>query len=103
MAKKKPEPKPKRHEIETFRDIGQWEMRQISQSEPSCSNGIVRVHKWRVVAELIEEPVEVIAERLLKLWRESDNIHDMGPLKVAAAEIGFQLPHGEWGRDRKRR
>jgi len=77
--------------IETFREIGKNFKHSLEQKEPSCFNGIVRVQRYRVTVEEIEEPVEVIAERLQKLWDYSDNHHDWQPLKDAANKIGYVL------------
>lgn len=69
--------------------------------EPSCFNGIVNVRRYRITVELIEEPVEVIRERILKLWYTCDNWHHWDPLKRAAAEVGLALDMRDVGRDRK--
>lgn len=70
-------------------------------SEPSCFNGIVHFRQCRVVAELMEEPTDILYARLLKLWHQSDNFHDDKPLREAAASIGRELPSGEFGKDAK--
>lgn len=57
--------------IETFRDVGPYEMSSLRQDQPTCFNGIVRVHRYRVTFERIDEPDEVIRDRILKLWLES--------------------------------
>lgn len=68
-----------------------------------CFNGIVAVRKYRVTIEEVEEPVEVVAERLRKLWRESDNHHHTHPLLSAAKKIGVELDFREHGRDVERK
>lgn len=79
-----------------------YEMRQYaSHSEPSCFNGFVRVERYRVTFERVDEPVEVIHARLLALWRASDNHHHIGPLRAKAAEYGLVLDMSEWRKDRK--
>jgi len=77
--------------IETFRSIGDFELRNITQDKPSCFNGFVTVKKYRVTIEEIEEPKEVIAGRLQKLWDECANWHHHVPLKNAAKKIGYEL------------
>jgi hypothetical protein len=108
---KKPRPAPitppvLRVEREFFGGVGVDEHRVADityrQDRPSCFNGIVRVHRYRVTVERIEEPVEVIRDRLLKLWRESDNHHYYSPLQGVAERLGVELPAGDFGRDRKR-
>ena len=103
MSKAKLKPKPTISEIETFRDIQGWTLTNLIQDEPSSFNGIVNVHRYRVMVELIEEPNEVIAERIRKLWRECDNLHHRQPLKGAAAKIGVELDSSEYGKDRKQK
>lgn len=77
--------------FETFRDIGSYEIGSLTQKEPSCFNRSVRIEKFRVTIELIDEPKEVIAERLQKLWGESNNHHDHEPLVAAAKKHGVTL------------
>lgn len=43
---------------------------------PSAFNSFVNVYRYRVTVERIEEPDEVIVERLLTIYRTSDNYHD---------------------------
>jgi hypothetical protein len=64
---------------------------------PSCFNGIVRVERYRVTVEKIEESPLVYCERLLKLWRECDNHHHRAPLAHAAKRLGTDLPPAEFG------
>jgi hypothetical protein len=95
MARKKKEaplePKPTKVEIETFREPDSHWLGQLRQDKPSCLNGDVRIRRYRIVAELIDEPVEVVAARLQELWDECDNHHHWDPLRAAARRIGYQL------------
>lgn len=102
--KKKPfrEP-PDKTTFETFRPIEAFEMRRMQQNEPSCFNGCVSVRRYRISCELIEEPSEVLEERLRKLWRTSDNFHHREPLREAAERVGVVLDASEFGRDREKR
>jgi hypothetical protein len=77
--------------FETFRNIDLYEQRNLQDKEPSCFNGSVKIRKYRVTIELIEEPNEVLAERLQKLWDECDNHHHWRPLKDKALQIGYEL------------
>lgn len=86
--------------LETFRDIGAWEFNQISQPEPSCFNDRVRINKYKITVEEINEPNEVYGERLERLWINSNNHHDIDPLKKAATKIGYEFK-GEWGSNKK--
>jgi hypothetical protein len=86
--------------IESFRSVGDYELNNMRHSEPSCFNGIVSVRRYRITVEEIEEPKQVIAERLEKLWVESDNHHHWQPLQNAAARIGYTFK-GECGSKKK--
>ena len=93
---------PTRYEFETFQRVGAYEASSLKSDEPSCFNGIIRVRKWRVVFEQIDEPQEVIQERILKLWRTCDNHRHQEPLRRAAATVGLELDGTEFGVERKR-
>ena len=54
----------KKQSIETFRRVGSYDLNGLTSRKPSCCNGIVRVTKIRVTIEDIEEPKEVIQERI---------------------------------------
>jgi hypothetical protein len=92
MAKKyTPPPEPATRVIETFRKIGQYELGNLTSDEPSCFNGRVSIHRYRVTVEKLEEPDEVLKERIQKLWDECDNSHHWGPLQDAAKGLGLKL------------
>ncbi|MEK6879597.1 MAG: hypothetical protein AABY22_08320 [Nanoarchaeota archaeon] len=55
--------------FETFSRIGDREIQDMKQNQPSCFNSTVRILKYKVTCELIEEPKEVYAERLNKIWK----------------------------------
>lgn len=97
------QPPPTRYEFETFRSLGHWERERLIKTEPSCFNSHVSIYKWLVKFERIEEPIEVLAERLRKLWRECDNPHHYGSLMSVAAELGVTLDSKELGKDAERR
>lgn len=79
--------------IETFRDPRGYWLRLLEQKEPSSFNGDVQVRKYRVTVELIDEPDEVIRERIQKLWDECENHHHWQPLKNEAKKYGLELKH----------
>ncbi len=95
MAKKF-ESHPKKLSIETFRNVGNYELQSLLQKEPSCFNGSVKIKKYRVTIELVDEPDTVYTERIQHLWDYSKNYHDHTPLLNAAKSIGYQLK-GERG------
>lgn len=77
--------------IETFRAVGDYEAGNLKQDAPSCFNGIVRVKRYRITIEEIEEPNEVIKARIQQLCDESKNHHDWCPLQIAAHKYGLEL------------
>jgi hypothetical protein len=77
--------------FETFCDIGPHELWQLTQNEPSCFNGMVRVEKYRVTVEKVQEPVEVVRARLQKMWDECDNHHHREPLAREGLKYGIDL------------
>ncbi len=95
MAKRiiKPQPieKPTSVSFETFREIGSYWIHSLTENNPSCFNGNVSVRKYRVTIELVEEPNEVIAERIQLLWDKCDNLHHWTHLRIAAQKIGYEL------------
>lgn len=94
-----PPPKPELpHTFETFRNPAGYSLMQLRQEEPSCFNGAVAVKRYRITAEEIQEPDEVIVERIRKLWRECSNHHHWDPLQRAAAKYGVKLAHADIGK-----
>lgn len=81
--------------IETFREVGSWELGNLKQSEPSCFNGCVRVVKYRVTVERVEEPDDVVRARIQALWDTCDNHHHRGPLRDMARTYGMSLSYGK--------
>lgn len=77
--------------FETFRPIGDYTMRDMTQTEPSCFNGEVKIRKYKVTIEEVEEPIEVLRQRVQKLWDECDNMHHWRPLQEAAERLGYTL------------
>lgn len=100
MRKKPPRQAPTTTVFETYRDIGSYDVRNLTQEQPSCFNGDVRVRRYRVTIERIDEPVEVITARLQTLWETCDNMHYWESLKAAAARLGYALK-GSAGAKRK--
>jgi hypothetical protein len=67
--------------------------------QPSVCNGDVRVTRYRITVEKVEEPIEIIADRLRQLWRQSNHHHEWWPLKEAAKKHGITLIDAERGAD----
>ena len=77
--------------FETFKEITDYTRNQLITDEPTCFNGMVRVRKYKVTVEVIEEPIEVIQARIQKMWDECNNHHHWRPLKDAAKQYGLEL------------
>lgn len=77
--------------FETFRTISDYSISSLKKDEPSSFNGIVEFRKHKITIETIEEPFEVLSERLQKMWDECNNFHHWHPLKDAAKSIGYEL------------
>jgi len=86
--------------IETFRDVGPYELNNLKSEEPSCFNEHVSIRKYKVTVDLIDEPIEVIHARLQKLWEESNNYHDHDPLVCMAKFYEYEFK-GSRGDKRK--
>ena len=76
-------------EFETFRKINSYQIDNLISPEPSCYNGFVNIRRYKVTIESIDEPTDVLADRLQKLWDENDNMHNYKPLMEAAKRIGY--------------
>lgn len=77
--------------LETFRDIRGYQLNNFKRDKPSCFNGIVNIHRYKITVELIEEPQEVLENRLQELWDNSKNYHDYEPLQAMAKKIKYEL------------
>ena len=86
--------------FETFRKVGSYEQSSLLAKEASCFNENVSIRKYKITIEPIEEPNEILAERLQKLWDECNNFHHFNPLKNAAKQIGYKLK-GDFGSARR--
>lgn len=81
-------------EFETYRKLdAAYSIGDMKQDNPTCFNGMVRVKKYRVTIEEINEPIEVIQKRLQKLWDKSNNWHNWDPLQAEAKKYGLELTH----------
>jgi hypothetical protein len=105
MAKRK-EPKPTGPTFPVAFDFfgapSYFDLMQYEGKSPSCFNGNVKVERYRVTFERVDEPDDLVRERLVALWRASDNHHHVGPLRAKAAKYGLKLDMNDWGKDRRR-
>lgn len=84
-------------EFETFKSIGSYDVSNMVLSEPSASNGMVRVKKYRVAVTEVEEPDEVIIKRIHDLWEAKSEQHQYQTLLDAAKEYGVNLDRDKFG------
>ena len=77
--------------FETFRKLGSYERMNLLQKEPSRFNANVRVVKYKITVEQIDEPLDVIQARIKKLWDECDNRNDRPALKEVAKKYNMDL------------
>lgn len=80
-----------RREIVTFREIDTYAIGQMTQAKPSSFNGMVRVRKYRVTVELVDEPIETIRARIIDLWERCHNHHQWNAIHTEAARYGLDL------------
>ncbi|MEA3225086.1 MAG: hypothetical protein U9Q07_03985 [Planctomycetota bacterium] len=84
--------KQKEYTGETFEIYGKLPWINPKTFVPGCFNGEVRVEKFRVIIEKVDEPKEETQRRILELWETSDNIHTWEPLRKEAERLGLVLP-----------
>lgn len=77
--------------FETFRQIGNYEIIQLTREKPDCFNQEVSVRKYKVTIELISEPLEVIQARIQELWDNCKNHYHWRPLKAMAKKYSMEL------------
>lgn len=83
------------------------------QPPKEATNAIIRIERYRVTVERIEEPVEVLRDRLKKLWRTDErNSHHWDAFQHEAIRLGMctdwtsfcqEFPIDEHGIERKKR
>jgi hypothetical protein len=91
MKKKSTVDEPKTRVIETFRYVNEYTVNNLKQYKFDCFNGFCSVRKYRITIELIDEPTEIICQRIQELWDKSFNYHDYEPLKKEAKKYGYEI------------
>lgn len=81
----------KKIEFETFRKINDYNIKNLTQEAPDCFNGVVSVKKYKITVEEVKEPVEVIQERIQKLYDENKNYHNSLPIQAVAKEYNYEI------------
>lgn len=77
--------------IDTFYEMDDYSLNKLIVENPSVGNFDVHINKFKITVELIEEPKEVIEERLQKLWDDCKNHHHKALLLKKAKEINYQF------------
>lgn len=83
--------KNKKTTIETFRNPDGYWLNQIKQDEVSSFNGRIEIEKYRVTVEKIEEPIEVLQQRIQYLWDVCNNHHDAKAIRERAKKLNYEL------------
>jgi hypothetical protein len=86
-------PTPEPIVFETFADTNDINrlIRNTQQDKPSHVNNEICVQRYRVTIELIEEPDEVIRDRLLALDAELGHADKHRCIKAEAKRLGIDL------------
>mgnify|MGYP006370780029 FL=1 len=80
-----------RRDFTTFMPVDNYSASQMTQDAPSSFNGMVRVRRYRVTVELVDEPIETIRARIVDLWERNDNHHQWDAIRTEAARYGLDL------------
>lgn len=77
--------------FETFMPFGDYQELALTQGNPSVFNGMCRFRKYRVTVEAIDEPIEVLRQRVQDLFDSNDNDHNWNCLQAAAKSLGMGI------------
>ena len=76
----------------TFKDITEYDVDNLKwYSTPYCFNETISIRKRKVTIEIIDEPREVLIERVQGMWDECDNIHYRPLIKAEAKKLNYVL------------
>lgn len=74
------------------------------EDHPRVFNGEIALRRFRITVEVVNEPIDVLRDRLRALWRESEpNIHTRQIFRKAANELGIDLKDRDQGADHRSR
>ena len=77
--------------IEVFGLPNDRVLAQLGKTEPNVWNGEVSVKRYRITVEEIEEPAEVLKERLQALLKRRGHIDDVDAIRAEANRLGITL------------
>lgn len=67
------------------------QIKRLLVEAPTAFNGIVRVERFRVTVERIDEPENVLKARLCELLEQKGYIDKNKQVRKAAAKLGIKL------------
>jgi hypothetical protein len=77
---------------------------RLSENLPEPWNGRITLHRLRVTVEVVEEPQEILASRLVDLWETTPyNHHHTEYFRQKAKDLGFELDSKTRGSKAKKR
>lgn len=76
--------------LETYRPP-HHDIARLKADEPACFNGMVQVQRYRVTVELIEEPLDVLEDRLRGLLAKATRDNSKRDILAEAKRLGIVL------------
>lgn len=87
--------------IETFwNPTASLESTSRIHDAPFCINETVGIFKFKITVEQVDEPAEVLQERLRDLWRKCANHHHFTHMKQMGKALGIELAADELGKEK---
>jgi hypothetical protein len=77
--------------LEVFGMPSDYQLDMLGSKEANVLNGVVSVRRYRVTVEEIEEPVEVLRERLVQLNGQRLHMDSKAAIERAAVVLGVTL------------
>lgn len=88
--------------IETFFPIEDYEILNWENYQPSCVNGSLNIEKYRITIEKIDEPKQIIKDRLRLLLRKCKNFHHYEAFQKKAKKLNIKINMNEYGIEKKK-
>lgn len=83
MAKKKT--------FETFGEVNSGAIESLTRKAPNVWNGQVNIKRYKITIEEIEEPKELLRERLIALLNQKTHISHPSSIRAEARKLGIEL------------
>jgi len=78
----------KKVEFTTFREIGTYEINQLTIPDATVMNFGVAFRKYKVTVELVEEETKVLVARLLNLRLNTRNPYEIDKINIELKKLG---------------